>query len=213
MKKSVALLIALVLAYATTAAAQATGTYKPQPSSVPTATAPAVPASKPVDDALPSWTLPGPYALVQLGAYGPTDDDKDYDVYNPQAGFMGAIALGYRFSPYIATQLEFGYESSEGEYSDWEFSGMPVVAVAHLGIPVHNFEIYGLAGIGALFYNVDDINESHDEVAIMSKLGGGVAFHFGQWVIGGEVAYQMTDISYAPNDAMIGAVTIGFTFK
>lgn len=200
-----AVLLSASVAFANTAPVQESVThYVPVVVSAPQAgeTATTVPFD---------WTKPGPFAVIQLGAYGPTDDDKDYDRYDPQAGFLGGLALGYRFSPFLSAQGEVGYQQSDGEYSNWDYSAIPAFAVAHVGMPIEkDGELYALAGIGAVFYSVNDVDDSKDDVSIATKLGLGCAYHFGKYKLGGEVAYQMTDVSDAPNDAIIAVVTLGF---
>jgi opacity protein-like surface antigen len=158
-----------------------------------------------------NWKAPGTFGRVYLGAYGPSDDDKTYDLYDPQTGVNGGLAVGYRFSQNLTGQLEVGYQQSSGNYEGWEFIGIPTMAVVHLGLPVEDkIEIYVLGGIGALFYSVEDINQTQDNVAMATKVGMGVSVHFGKYSIGGEVGYQMTNVDDAPNDAIISSLTIGF---
>jgi hypothetical protein len=161
----------------------------------------------------PTWGRAGAYVMAQLGAYGPSDDEHSYDAYEPQTGFAGNLVLGYRFSPYLSLQGEVGYIQSDGEYAVFNFDGLPLMLTMHLGIPVKEFEFYGLAGIGAVFYTVEYQNETGDNVGMGTKIGVGGAYHFtNKFFVGADIAYLMTSIEDAPNDGLVGYINVGYQY-
>lgn len=214
MKKSVALLASLILAYATTAAAQ-TGTYKPLPSTAPT-TAQPVEERSVVEQSFdsiktPPWGKPGPYISGQIGAYGPADDQYETE-YQPDDGVAANLIFGYRVNTFVSVQGEFGYYDTNG-LAEFQFNSMPLMGAIRLGVPLWNFDIYVTGGIGAVFYKAEDYSFNKDAVAVATQLGAGVNYYLTKHFFAGfEGRYMMTDINDAPNDGLMLLGQIGYKF-
>lgn len=128
-------------------------------------------------------------------------------IYSPQAskidsfddGFHGEIAFGYKYNPNFSAEMAVGYYHTEGTYKGLESAGIdrvnvnidvyPLTLTLKGGIPIEDFELYGLAGIGVHIVR----GGKADDTVFGFHLGGGAIYNITPtWFIGAEGKYFWT---------------------
>jgi len=117
------------------------------------------------------------YFAVKAGMFSPQSSDlDDFDV-----GFNGEIAYGRYFNQNFATELGIGYFKTEGEdrHGKADVKVYPFTASAKAILPLNDFELYALGGIG-LYLTCNDIDWASDSSSEDKYLGYGI--HLGAGV-------------------------------
>lgn len=102
------------------------------------------------------------YIVIKPGVYVPTGDLEDLGF---DTGFGGEVALGHYFHRNIVGELGVGYLQSNSSVSgtvdsisgtlELDMWAIPVTATGKLVYAVDNAELYGGAGIGVYFVQMD----------------------------------------------------------
>lgn len=182
---------------------------------------------------------PANYLVLKGGLYSPQSDDLD-DI-KASEDLNVEIAYGRRFGSMFGIEIGVGYFQTDGKADDVDpIAGnisikadtytVPVTINGKLSIPLGNIEIYGLAGVGAYFVNVDvDLTSSilgtasgsDDDMAVGFQLGLGASFDItknlfvgveGKYLVAEASLGEVADPPDVQFDGILATANLGFRF-
>ncbi len=124
------------------------------------------------------------YLVLKGGIYSPQNDNFDkFDT-----GFNGELAIGHYFNRNLAIELASGYFETRATknansgissaQATLDLNVVPLTVALKAGIPIDNFELYGIGGGGAYFLWTDSKVSTNSQSTSSSDkynqtLGGG----------------------------------------
>ncbi len=176
------------------------------------------------------------YVEFKPGIYSPQSSDLDgFDT-----GFNGEFVFGFRFNPYIAVELGFGYFNTEGEKTvvrgsavsrkSFDIDVWPFTLTLKGILPYKKWEFFGLAGGGiysvSVPYDVDGYHHnpypyyySDYDYVWGGYLGAGIHYNITRNIfLGVEGKYlwteeaKFTSVDNFKLDGIISTAVIGFRF-
>jgi hypothetical protein len=149
-------------------------------------------------------------ATLKGGWYTYEDTQRLDDGYIISASWMQF------FSPHFATEVEFGYLNADGKHNgvDYDVWGLPFMLNARFSIPVKMIELFGGAGFGSIYYNLDSSPGGGADgwVAAADTFFGATITLKSGVVLGVEGKYYFTESVHSLDgglDAFAGMITIG----
>ena len=128
-----------------------------------------------------AYDFQSPYVLAEGGYSLGTESNGD-------AGILG-VGMGYHINNYFRTDLTVGYrgwgnvdmKADRSKRTDvWS---IPVLANFYLSYPLpHNFNVYGMAGLGMAWNKTDDMRDAK----------GATKSNFA-WTVGAGIEHMFTD--------------------
>jgi len=159
---------------------------------------------------------PFAYGQLRLGVFMPQSSDMD--------GFGNGVAvggaLGYRFHPNLAGEVDVGYHRStasasvQGFSADATFSIIPVALCLKAIAPLGAVDLYGVVGVGlhsvTLEASVSGLGSaSRSDSAFGFQVGAGLAFPVSPAVsLGADLRYASAKPSIAGSSGTVDGLVI-----
>lgn len=172
--------------------------------------------------ALPPTTMTEPYALpaetstaftnyftVKGGAIIPAESDLD-------PGYLVNASFGQYLTRLISVEIEGGYMAPDPDATSADLFAVPLMVNGRVNVPIWIFEVYGGAGIGGMYYDLDVGAVDLDGWLIAGNafLGADAAL-FDKLTLGLEAKYYITEeIDRADSnlDGLAVMATLGWRF-
>jgi len=127
---------------------------------------------------------------IKAGLYSSEDADELDD------GFIVNVSWMRFFTSIFALELEAGYLDADGSEGgvDGDLWGMPLMVNGRLNLPVWVLDLYGGAGVGTIYYNLDVGSEDDDGFLLGGNAFVGATFNVGDAIaLGLEAKYYATE--------------------
>ena len=157
----------------------------------------------------------GPYVGGGLGiSHGEFNDSEPYETSD---GRLEADAknvklfAGYRFSEYIAAEIDFGYFSGDVDsdyYSDYDGTGVSVSILPTYPV-TDSLDVFVALSYGVADVSYDD--SDYDPTFDGFGVGVGVTKHFDSMFVRGSINTSLSN-DWSSETAIGAAVDIGFKF-
>jgi hypothetical protein len=156
----------------------------------------------------PDAVAEGTYLLLKGGAYGPND-------LNTDTGFVGEIAIGHYFRPFLGLELAGGYMESSRNGPNLTVYPLTLAVKGRLPIPV--VKPYGILGGGAYFADLEVAGKGSDSDTAFGYFAGvGVDFKLAFLLINLEAKYLWAEPSFygvdTNIDGVVGTLGVGIEF-
>lgn len=169
----------------------------------------ATPSAEPMMPAFEDEGLHGSRFTLKGGYWGADEEDID-------DGYLFAASWMHYFTRLLAIEIEAGYIGAEADDSvvDADIFSVPLFLNGRLNAPLWILDIYGGAGIGTFYYDVDGSGVSEDGWLLGGQAFLGASLNLADFVaLGLEGKYYLTedaDDIDAGLDAFALLLTLGF---